>query len=96
MNLHIKDKFKLTDLASLGTRARKYVRPYVMISDAEEGIFHEGDLLDANATYNLVEEKIQEHDDDSVKCIVITQSEYDALEVYEPNAIYFIVGDQNV
>lgn len=54
MNLHLKDKYPLLDLATLGTRARRYVRPDVMVSDEKYGVFKEGDILDANATYQLI------------------------------------------
>jgi hypothetical protein len=54
MNLHLKDKYPLLDLATLGTRARRYVRPSVMVSDEKYGVFKEGDILDANATYQLI------------------------------------------
>lgn len=56
MNLHIKDKFKFVDLATLGSRARRYVKPYVLVADPNHGMFGEGDLLDANGTYNLIKE----------------------------------------
>lgn len=91
MNLHIKDKFELIDLARPGTQARKYVRPYVMISSsAQDSVFKEGDILDANATTNLVNDVVKSSIG-GIKCVILTQAEYDALEYYDPNTIYFII-----
>lgn len=95
MNLHIKNKFELVDLVKFGTQARKYVKPYVMFSDSSNGIFKDGDMLDANATYNLskhlVDNAVAEIQSQILKHVVLTQEEYDALETYEPNTIYLII-----
>lgn len=161
MNLHIKDKLALVDLATLGSKARRYVKPDVLISDSHGAPFIKGDMLDANATYNLIQsalenigegvnikndidglkekvsilenlteilkdqiEEIKNSDgsadipddllddiDDlkqdvqklkdlilnteqsSVKNVILTQSEYDVLQTYEADTIYFVVED---
>ena len=54
-NLCIKDKHALTDLARFGTQARKHMHPDVLIGNhARCPSFKEGDILDANATYDLI------------------------------------------
>lgn len=52
----IKDKKKLINLANYGTAERKQMRPRVLIGAGEEKPFIEGDILDANATQNLIED----------------------------------------
>lgn len=52
----IKDKKKLVKLANYGTAERRNMRPKVLIGAGEEKPFIEGDILDANATQNLIED----------------------------------------
>lgn len=53
--LCIKDKHALRDLARFGTEARRHMHPDVLIGNhAEYPRFREGDILDANATFDLV------------------------------------------
>lgn len=98
MNLHLKDKYPLLDLATLGTRARRYVRPNVMVSDEKYGVFKEGDILDANATYQLIKQTSSGGGGSStgLNGEIITQSDYEALEEYEKDTIYFIVDDSSI
>ena len=58
MDLKIKDKHKFIDLATYGSQARTEVRPDVYIGSERSTPFKEGDLLDANATYSLMQEAI--------------------------------------
>lgn len=92
MNLHIKDKFELADLVRAGSQARRYVRPRVMIADATDGVFAEGDMIDANATNNLVKDTIKSLEG-GIKLIIMTQEEYNELEEYEPHTVYFITEE---
>jgi len=48
-------KYKLLDLVSKGTHARKNVQPEMVI---EQGTFQDGIILDANATSKLIDDKI--------------------------------------
>ena len=52
----IKDKKKLVKLANYGTAERRNMRPKVLIGAGKEKSFIEGDILDANATQNLIED----------------------------------------
>lgn len=56
MILGIKKKHALKDLAQFGTAARKDMHPNVLIGNypPSHPVFKEGDILDANATLNLV------------------------------------------
>lgn len=55
-NNYIKDKYALVDLARFGTKARKHIHPDVLIgAHCIPALFKEGDLLDANATLNLIQ-----------------------------------------
>lgn len=52
----IKDRFSLVDLARYGTRARKSVHSEVLIGTHPPlPMFKEGDILDGNATFNLIQ-----------------------------------------
>lgn len=52
----IKDRYALVDLARYGTRARKHVHSDVLIGfHPPVSIFKPGDILDANATFNLIQ-----------------------------------------
>lgn len=131
MNLHINDKFSLSDLVTKGSAARRYVKPNVLISDAKDSVFAEGDIIDANAVYRLIKDlsvndlgdeakeyiqglvaQSQEELTDEVytlqqqvedlkknpvgpKHIILTQQQYDSLDHYEKDAIYFIVENLN-
>lgn len=55
-NLRFKDKHPLLDLVKYGTRARKLMRPEVLIGDHDPNcaMFKDGDILDANAVLNLI------------------------------------------
>lgn len=56
-NPQIKNRYALVDLAKYGTKARKHVHSDVLIGDHPPyPIFKEGDLLDANATFNLIQD----------------------------------------
>lgn len=57
-NPKLKDKHSLVDLATYGTEARKSVHSDVLIGDypRECPVFKEGDILDANATLNLIQD----------------------------------------
>lgn len=54
--LGIKNKHSLRDLAHYGTESRKDMHPDVLIGDHPTNVpfFREGDILDANATLNLI------------------------------------------
>lgn len=53
---YIKDKHSLVDLARYGSKSRRSVHSDVLIGEHPPfPIFKEGDILDANATYNLVQ-----------------------------------------
>lgn len=56
MDLGIKNKHALIDLARHGTLARKHIHPDLLIGNYCPGknVFREGDILDANAVLNLV------------------------------------------
>lgn len=55
--LRIKDKHSLVDLATYGTKARKKVHSEVLIGEKTcQPAFKEGDILDANATFNLIQD----------------------------------------
>lgn len=52
---YIKDKHSLVDLARYGSKSRKNVHSDVLIGEHPPfPMFKEGDILDANATLNLV------------------------------------------
>lgn len=52
----IKDKYSLVDLARYGTRARKHIHSDVLVGlHPAHPMFKEGDILDANATFNLIQ-----------------------------------------
>lgn len=52
----IKDKYSLVDLTRYGTRARKHVHSDVLIGGHPPiPMFKEGDILDGNATFNLIQ-----------------------------------------
>ena len=52
---YIKDKHSLVDLARYGSKSRRSVHSDVLIGEHPPfPIFKEGDILDANATYNLI------------------------------------------
>lgn len=54
---NIKSRYSLVDLATYGTNARKNVHSEVLIGDhAPFPIFNEGEILDGNATFNLVQD----------------------------------------
>lgn len=55
-NPRLKDKHALVDLARYGTEARKSIHPDVLIGEhcVKCPPFREGDILDANATVNLI------------------------------------------
>ena len=57
-NPRLKDKHSLVDLSRYGTESRKSVHPDVLIGDypRECPAFKEGDILDANATLNLIQD----------------------------------------
>ena len=52
---YIKDKHSLVDLARYGSKSRKNIHSDVLIGEHQPfPVFKEGDILDANATLNLV------------------------------------------
>lgn len=52
-------KYDLKDLISPGSRARREVRSDLLVGNTSNG-YDEGDILDANATKELISEKVQE------------------------------------
>mgnify|MGYP002623452562 CR=1 FL=1 len=62
LNRRPNKKHKLVDLARYGTEARKDIRPNILIGryNTESPIFKEGDILDANATLNLITDTFDE------------------------------------
>ena len=56
MDLGIKNKHALIDLARHGTLARKHIHPDLLIGNYPVGknVFREGDILDANGVLNLI------------------------------------------
>ncbi len=82
----IKDRYPLIDFAQYGSRARRNMRPNVLIGDyCALPLFKDGDILDANAIFNLIKctrwkewqsvEKIDEHVANDV--IHVTQEDKD-------------------
>ena len=58
----IKDKHPLIDLARYGTKSRKSVHPDLLIgTHPPYPIFKEGDILDGNATFNLIQCACDQH-----------------------------------
>lgn len=57
-NPNIKNRIPIIDLARFGTEARKEIRPNLLVGlyDACDPAFKEGDILDANATLNLIKQ----------------------------------------
>lgn len=51
-------KYKLEDLVSNGSRARREVRSDLLVGDPSHG-YDYGDILDANATSDLIEQKVR-------------------------------------
>lgn len=60
MDLGIKNKHALIDLARHGTLARKHIHPDLLIGNYCPGknVFREGDILDANGVLNLIYDTI--------------------------------------
>lgn len=56
IRLGIKNKFPLIDFAKYGTLGRKKMHPDLLIGNypTEAPLFKEGDILDANAVYDLI------------------------------------------
>ena len=56
IRLGIKNKFPLIDFAKYGTLGRKKMHPDLLIGNypTETPLFKEGDILDANAVYDLI------------------------------------------
>ena len=52
-------KYRLQDLVANGSRARREVHSDVLVGDTSNGYGY-GDILDANATKELISEKMQE------------------------------------
>ena len=52
-------KYDLKDLISPGSRARREVRSDLIVGDTSNG-YGEGDILDANATKELISDKVSE------------------------------------
>lgn len=82
----IKDRHPLIDFAYYGSKARRHAHPDVLIGEhCAHPLFKEGDILDANAIFNLIKctrwkewqsvEKIDEHVADDV--IHVTQEDKD-------------------
>lgn len=59
MNIKVKDKHEFIDLATYGSQARQEVHPEVYIGSEHLPPFKEGDLLDAGATYSLMQQAIR-------------------------------------
>ena len=51
-------KYDLKDLISPGSRARREVKSDLLVGDTSRG-YNQGDILDANATSDLIEEKVR-------------------------------------
>ena len=56
IKLGIKDRHPLVDLVTHGSSSRRSMRPEVLIGNYPPGhsFFKEGDILDANAVWNLI------------------------------------------
>lgn len=148
MNLDLKNRLELIDLATYGSQARKEIHPKVLVSAANSQLFEEGDILDANAVYELLRRYVGQKSDDgadygytsigkfntqkefeeqlnrgninddaiyvlvepkkvytggvyinfggdeektTIKSVILTQEQYDALVEHDKNTIYFIV-----
>lgn len=52
-------KYDLKDLISPGSRARREVRSDLLVGDTSNG-YEKGDILDANATSDLIEAKVRD------------------------------------
>lgn len=88
----IKDRHPLIDFAYYGSKARRHAHPDVLIGEhSPYPLFREGDILDANAIFNLIKctrwkewqsvEKIDEHIANDV--IHVTQEDKDKWNNYE-------------
>ena len=84
-NPRLKDKRALIDFARHGTKARKASHPNVLIGDYCAECFHfkEGDILDANAVINLIQDLLNKcgmfsEDSQQNDEVHVTQAEKDA------------------
>lgn len=95
MNLHLRDKFELIDLATRGSRARQIVKPDVYVAVAKNKPFREGDLLDANGTLNLISEILYGKTARGVAYYNTLEEFQTALDNYEitDTTIYFILDE---
>ena len=62
-NPRLKSKESLVDMSTYGTDSRKRMHSTVLIGDYDEyrPVFKEGDILDANATLNLIQDTYDEN-----------------------------------
>lgn len=97
MNLQIRDKFPLIELSTTGSKARRYVKPEVMISGANNTPFKLGDMLDARGTYKLVNEMLYENSKPGVDSYTTLEAFNKALEAgkIKFGVVYFIL-DENI
>ena len=65
-------KYKLQDLVANGSYARRKVNSDLLIGDTSAGYGY-GDILDANATAQLVEEKLEDLNVDDINQSVIDE-----------------------
>ena len=99
-------KYKLLDLVSKGTHARKDVRPEVVI---EQGAFQDGIILDANATSKLIDDKIAnvvggatnaadtlKELEDKINQLAMSQINNDAGYVQQDQAGNLVVNETNI
>lgn len=83
MKPQIKERHSLVDLATYGTKSRKKIHSEVLIGNHPYNpIFKEGDILDANATFNLIQDT---YDQEKVNKILhdFMQEEEDHLDELE-------------
>ena len=59
-------KYRLQDLVSPGSNARRNVNSDVIITDNLEGGYGYGDILDANSVHQLIKEKAAEITTDAI------------------------------
>ena len=105
MNLDIKDQLGFIDLATYGSQARKEVHSKVLISATKERLFREGDILDANAVYQLLQKYVKGDGDPDTDYGYTSIGKFDTLAEFEEqrnrgnindDAVYVIVDAQKV
>lgn len=105
MNLDIKDQLGFIDLATYGSQARKEVHSKVLISATKDRLFSVGDILDANAVYQLLQKYVRGGGNPDTDYGYTSIGRFDTLAEFEEqrnrgnindDAVYVIVDAQKV